>query len=155
MKDRVGFVSNSSSSSFVCDVCGEHFSGWDLSYDEAGLFGCERGHTFCGDHIVGRFESKDFLAHMKGEWNGEKKKFNMTLDEFLNDEEDNDDGPYNDEGRHEIPSCWCPLCSLEKVSSDDMLRYLSKISGKSFAQHTDDIRERFKTFEEFNDFLRA
>ena len=29
MKVRIGFVSNSSSSSFVCDVCGEHAEGWD------------------------------------------------------------------------------------------------------------------------------
>lgn len=155
MKDRIGFVSNSSSSSFVCDVCGESFSGWDLSYREAGLFGCEHGHTFCEEHLVGRNENKDFLASTKADWNGPKKKFNMTLDEFLNDEEDNDDGPIYSGGQSEIPSCWCPLCSLEDVSSYDMLRYLSKISGKSFAQHTDDIRERFKTFEEFNDFLRA
>lgn len=30
MKHRLGFVSNSSSSSYTCDVCGETESGWNL-----------------------------------------------------------------------------------------------------------------------------
>ena len=50
MKIRLGFVSNSSSSSFVCDVCGREDSGYDLGLEEAGMKECENGHTFCDDH---------------------------------------------------------------------------------------------------------
>jgi len=35
MKIRQGFVSNSSSSSFTCDVCGEEVSGYDVCLSEA------------------------------------------------------------------------------------------------------------------------
>lgn len=52
MKLRKGFVSNSSSSSFVCDVCGYTESGWDMSLEEAEMYECENGHTFCEGHII-------------------------------------------------------------------------------------------------------
>ena len=50
MKIRKGFVSNSSSSSFVCDVCGEEVSGMDMCLSEAEMSQCVNGHTFCNDH---------------------------------------------------------------------------------------------------------
>ena len=34
MKIRAGFVSNSSSSSFICDVCGDEVSGVDISLEK-------------------------------------------------------------------------------------------------------------------------
>lgn len=52
MKIRKGFVSNSSSSSFICDVCGESYSGWDATLDEAEMFECVHGHTVCLSHAV-------------------------------------------------------------------------------------------------------
>lgn len=52
MKVRIGFVSNSSSSSFVCDVCGEEQSGWDMCLSEAEMSECVNGHTFCNDHKI-------------------------------------------------------------------------------------------------------
>ena len=52
MKIRKGFVSNSSSSSFICDVCGTAESGWDYSLSDAGMYECENGHTFCESHII-------------------------------------------------------------------------------------------------------
>ncbi len=52
MKIRKGFVSNSSSSSFVCDVCGEDESGWDLCLSETGMFECTNGHTICKSHKI-------------------------------------------------------------------------------------------------------
>lgn len=52
MKIRSGFVSNSSTSSFVCDVCGEEVSGMDLGISDAGMYSCENGHTFCESHML-------------------------------------------------------------------------------------------------------
>jgi len=46
MKIRNGFVSNSSSSSFTCAVCGEDHSGMDLCLSECEMFECENGHIF-------------------------------------------------------------------------------------------------------------
>lgn len=51
MKIRSGFVSNSSSSSFVCCICGESEGGYDMSLEDAGMVECEAGHTFCKSHL--------------------------------------------------------------------------------------------------------
>lgn len=50
MKVRNGFVSNSSTSSFICEVCGRTESGYDgdgcAAYD---MTYCENEHTYCND----------------------------------------------------------------------------------------------------------
>lgn len=53
MKLRKGFVSNSSSSSFTCLVCGGEFVGWDGMY-ESGVEEreCMNGHTLCRSHKI-------------------------------------------------------------------------------------------------------
>ena len=45
MKKRFGFVSNSSSSSFVCDICEHIESGMDSSASDFEMVTCEHGHT--------------------------------------------------------------------------------------------------------------
>lgn len=47
MKVRKGFVSNSSSSSFICEVCENVESGYDASPSDVGMCECENGHTLC------------------------------------------------------------------------------------------------------------
>jgi len=53
MKERVGFVSNSSSCSFICNLCGKMEEGWD--WDEIPSMGdllrCEKGHLLCREHF--------------------------------------------------------------------------------------------------------
>ena len=53
MKKRFGFVSNSSSSSFICNLCEETFSGWDLSVTEVEHCRCENDHVFCEEELIG------------------------------------------------------------------------------------------------------
>jgi hypothetical protein len=57
MKIRKGFVSNSSSSSFICEVCGEIEGGWDASLSDVGMFECENGHVFCEGHALHDYDS--------------------------------------------------------------------------------------------------
>ena len=52
MKIRSCFVSNSSSSSCVCDLCGRSETGWDMGAREAEMFNCENGHTICTEEAV-------------------------------------------------------------------------------------------------------
>jgi hypothetical protein len=47
MKSRNGFVSNSSSSSFICSVCGSVESGYEASYSEFGWTSCSNNHELC------------------------------------------------------------------------------------------------------------
>lgn len=56
MKIRQAFVANSSSSSFVCDLCGEEFSGWDASPSEFEHFTCENEHIVCYEGMIGEYE---------------------------------------------------------------------------------------------------
>jgi len=49
MKIRKGFVSNSSSSSFVCDISGEVFGGYDCGLGDFDMCECVKGHTFVYD----------------------------------------------------------------------------------------------------------
>ena len=51
MKTRKGFVSNSSTTSFTCEVCGESWAGSDsLSYVDTGFLSCINGHVICEEH---------------------------------------------------------------------------------------------------------
>ena len=52
MKYRSDFVTNSSSSSYTCDICGRTESGWDMGLSEAEMVECVNGHTFCADEML-------------------------------------------------------------------------------------------------------
>lgn len=52
MKKRNGFVSNSSTTSYTCDLCGHTESGYDSSgIDDFGFWRCENDHTICFDCV--------------------------------------------------------------------------------------------------------
>lgn len=54
MKRKVGFISNSSSSSYVCDICGRRESGYDQPASDFGMV--DHGycaHCYCEDHGYG------------------------------------------------------------------------------------------------------
>ena len=55
MKVRNGFVSNSSSSSFVCNICGEIEAGYECSLSDFEMEECEHGHTFHTEHADADF----------------------------------------------------------------------------------------------------
>ena len=57
MKVRSGFVSNSSTSSFICEICGENVTGMDISYDDADMFMCHNGHVMCTEHALKDLDS--------------------------------------------------------------------------------------------------
>jgi len=52
LKKRSQFVSNSSSSSFICEICNHTESGWDASVEDIGFVRCENDHTFCEEHLL-------------------------------------------------------------------------------------------------------
>jgi len=61
MKTRDGFVSNSSTSSFTCEVCGANYAERDASLCDAEMYRCiDHGHTFCDSHVVGNPEEEDY-----------------------------------------------------------------------------------------------
>jgi hypothetical protein len=52
MKIRTGFVANSSSSSFVCEVCGETEVGYNSSPRDFEMEYCVNGHIVCNEHLL-------------------------------------------------------------------------------------------------------
>ena len=51
MKKRSGFVSNSSTSSFICEICGFEAAGHSVGADELGFKVCWNEHVFCEKHL--------------------------------------------------------------------------------------------------------
>jgi hypothetical protein len=107
MKIRRGFVSNSSSSSFICDISGQAESGMDCSLEDFEMAECTEGHTFFTDGwpeveswltgddddsgegdrygvpkefcpICNGKAKKDIVARLKGEM----KRLNVTIEDF-------------------------------------------------------------------------
>lgn len=69
MKIRNGFVSNSSSSSFICNICGGVESGYEASLRALGMQMCEHKHYYHTEHIL-----KDFMEAGKDVWYNYIKK---------------------------------------------------------------------------------
>ncbi len=127
MKFRSGFVSNSSSSSFVCEICKEIVSGMDMGLEDAEMVRCENDHTFCESHINSELEDE--------------------FQEYLESDEDND-------GRYAIPKKFCPLCNFEEISDSDALKFLFKKQSIDLKKFLSDIKEEFKDYETFENYLK-
>ena len=83
MKIRTYFVTNSSSSSFVCEICGYSTGGWDMSLSEADMMECVNGHIFCSEHSLERPNKKEMIKLiMENEYNS------LTEEELMDMEED-------------------------------------------------------------------
>ena len=135
MKVRNGFVSNSSSSSFVCDVCGAIESGYDASLEDFDMQECVNGHEFHTDCMedTPNFNEADiktryeYLKYWKKEsakkWrkNGhedfakeEEEYIEQLSEDFANLDEDDfidkyDDDISNEILEHGVPEEFCTI----------------------------------------------
>lgn len=132
MKIRKYFVSNSSSSSFICDVCGYVESGWDINLEEANMVQCENGHEFCESHLINLPENVDISYYCD--------------DDSINNKECID--------RENVPSKYCPLCQLDYISNYDYHWWLNHMLGLSRETVLQMIKERVKTYKEFSKLRR-
>lgn len=131
MKIRAGFVSNSSSSSFVCHVCGDEVSGVDLElvYYELGI--CENGHHFHKHEAVNEDEPCTFVDDNNNEY-----KYDNFQDAY-----DYDFG--------EIPSFYCPICNMKEVAYSDAVAYLLKQKNyTSLKEVKNEILQNYSSYKE-------
>ena len=128
MKFRKDFVTNSSSSSYICEICGNECSGWDVDLRDYEMCECENGHVLCQEHLLDVPREEQIQDILKNEyWNPETREYDIK---YSREELDamTDDEVFeifmDAENYYEVPERMCPICQFEEYSSRDMARYL-------------------------------
>lgn len=138
VKYRKDFVTNSSSSSFVCDVCGAEASGFDMCLSDAGMYRCVNDHTFCEDEAIeaSAQEMIDSILEMEffDHYDEENNKL-IYVRKSKEELESMDSFQLRDiivrRERSEVPECMCPICQFIEYSESDMAMFLEKEYGVS------------------------
>ena len=170
MRKRFGFISNSSSSSFICDVCGGSEGGYDVCLDDVNMTCCVKGHEFhnyCNDIEVdeNRFKEvtinhiKDLINHYKEliEKYPNSDYYKDYINDFENDlkeiesSEEFDIDFYFKDG---IPSEFCPICSLNVIRDSDIIKYMYKKLNITKEDITNEIKNKFKNLKELEQFVK-
>lgn len=166
MKIRIGFVSNSSSSSFICDVCGEDVSGMDMCLSDAEMHQCKNGHTICDSHLDKNPNSPNSDEEIKkavknSNWYKKdfEKKFNKKIEEATNEDLDkyidgNNKHDILSEMRYEMSAELCPCCKFSEVASDDIIKYFFKKHNTNHKKISEEMQVKFKNYDEFKKWLK-
>lgn len=124
MKFRKDFVTNSSSSSYVCEICGVTESGWDISLREAGMVECTNNHVFCKDEML-EVSREELLDYFNKEFDSDVFEENKDLSDDILMDMLLDDDTLSD-FRYNVPECFCPICRFIEYSNEDLAKYLEK-----------------------------
>ena len=157
MKIRLGFVSNSSSSSFICDVCGEECGGMDIGLSDCEMFECMSGHTICDSHQL-EPDTTVLLAEIFED--ARENSWLMKKKEEIEECAAKGGSVYEildlaGEGRYETPTCLCPVCNLHKVLPVDAYNYLLMLVGRTQEDVAEEIKEKFDTLGAMYTVIRA
>lgn len=159
VKIRSDFVTNSSSSSYVCEICGRSESGWDLGLSECEMMECVNGHVFCCDEALKKPTKKEMIKIiLENEYNKEAYDSSImdcrdyTEEEIMAMDEDILFSKFiTDGGYYGVPECMCPICQFIEYSEYDLSAYLLKEYGVSrdevFAEVKQFNKRRKKLYE--------
>ena len=133
MKFRRDFVTNSSSSSYICEICGRNESGWDLCLSDCEMMECVNGHVFCCEEALEIPDKKEMLKIIME--NGFNRGWDSNIGDYVDYTEEqlaeiDEDILFSDfcsEGGHyEVPEEVCPICQFIEYSEYDLSEYLLK-----------------------------
>lgn len=134
MKYRKDFVTNSSSSSYVCEICGREECGMNLSLSDCDMMECVNGHVFCKDEALKIPDKKELITMIlenewnKDAWDSEIKNSRDYSEDELNsmDADDLFKNFCSEGGYYAVPECVCPICQFHEYSEEDMAAFLLK-----------------------------
>lgn len=158
MKFRKDFVTNSSSSSYVCEICGRSESGWDISLDEADMMRCVNDHVFCRHEALEWPSKKDMIKtileneYNKNCWDGRTHSYrDYSEKELLDMDKEILFTQFVSEDYYSVPESMCPICQFIEYSEYDLSAYLLKTYGVSreevFAEVKKFNKRRRKLYE--------
>jgi hypothetical protein len=158
---RKCFVSNSSSSSFVCCLTGEADSGMDASPSDLGMIECANGHIFYERFLLEGEDptlqdKRDWLKSQSEKYDWYKKHYEDSLamddEEFEEYFEDEWDYEFNEEG---ISTKRCPVCQMQDLPNDDLSAYFLAQLGKTRKEFAGMMKEQFGTYDKFQEFIKG
>lgn len=152
MKYRKDFVTNSSSSSYTCEICGRTECGMDLCLSDAEMVNCVNGHTVCRDELLS-IPTSDLIKLILMTENCDCNDNRHSVDELevMNDKELDSVYFELDDAEWDVPEALCPICRFVEYSESDLSRYLEQMYGVSraevFAKVRESNRRRKKLYE--------
>lgn len=179
MKKRNGFVTNSSSSCFICQITGREESGMGMSRYDAEMEQCVNGHLFDNDYLISVEEpseqdmlnvlienSKEQLKkYLKWSteqpdnkqykaWVEDERKHIEELEnaDSIDDFEDEYDDLISDSG---VPDYQCPICQFMYGVPEDLFAYMLKEYRIDKQDLLSGIKDRFGTYRKFLDYVES
>lgn len=176
MKIRLDYVTNSSSSSYICDICDEEVEVYDDDWIGADFCSCEKGHYF---HL---FESLyqflgPYISINKTKYTPELiiqilsdiipsqceyigNQIQSLINEATNENMDLEKIESLMRSRDiefeldNLPSKYCPLCNLDELSNSDYYSFLNNVLDINKNNILAIVKNNFKTYDELKQFLK-
>ena len=149
MKIRSGFVSNSSSSSFICCVCGRSEVVYDDSLGDCGMAQCIHGHTICQEEMIGDKDEHESYYEIDSK--------NCPVCQFK-------ESSSVDMAKYLLKETQIPRAEVfaevkkvnkrrKKLYDPEYILYACQKTGLDGTKLLPTIREKFKTYEDFLEYI--